>query len=159
MADADAIAAIERQAFGATDDQFSLRRVRSLIVNPRAIVASAEDGGRIVGWCVALMRRHARARSGRIYSVAVDQTRTGRGVGRTILTWSLDALAEAGITRVYLEVRTSNHGAIGLYRSLGFSEITRLPDYYNDGGEGVRMRRLGPAPVVANGTLATYSHA
>lgn len=157
--DAAAIAAIERQAFGATNDQFSLRRVRSLIVNPRAIVASAEVEGRVAGWCVALVRRHAGAGSGRIYSVAVDRACAGHGLGRRLMTWSLDALAEAGITRVYLEVRANNFRAIGLYRSLGFSEIARLPSYYNDGGEGVRMRRLGPAPVVANGTPATYSHA
>jgi ribosomal protein S18 acetylase RimI-like enzyme len=157
--DAGAIASIERLAFGATHDQFSFRRVRSLIANPRAIVVSAEVEGRVVGWCVALVRRHGGARSGRIYSVAVDHACAGRGVGRRLLTWSLDALAEAGIARVYLEVRTNNQRAIGLYRSLGFSEIARLPEYYNDGGEGVRMRRLGPAPVVANGTPATYSHA
>jgi ribosomal-protein-alanine N-acetyltransferase len=35
-----------------------------------------------------------------------------------------------GISKMYLEVRPSNHPAIGLYKKTGFIETGRKPEYY-----------------------------
>ena len=51
-----------------------------------------------------------------------------RGYGRRLLEASLTALAP--VERVDLEVRASNAAAMGLYRTLGFRETGRRPDYY-----------------------------
>ncbi|MFF9853893.1 GNAT family N-acetyltransferase [Streptomyces litmocidini] len=61
--------------------------------------------------------------------IAVDATAQGLGIGRA-LTGSLIADArEAGIEVLTLDVRGDNAGALHLYRSLGFTEYGRLPDF------------------------------
>lgn len=133
--------AIEALAFDSPFDRFSGRQIRRLIANPRARVCVSVDArDAVLGWCVSLIRAHKRSRSGRVYSVAVSPEHTGRGVGRAMLRWMVDQLDQAGVARVYLEVRTDNAGAIGLYHSEGFAIVRRLPGYYGD-GDGLRMRR------------------
>jgi len=142
IADARAIFGVENHAFEHGTDRFSIRQIRRLVANPRARVGVAEMEGRVVGWCVALIRTHVRWRSGRVYSVAVPSDLAGRGIGRALLNFSLDTLAREGIGRVYLEVRESNHAAIALYRSAGFAPLHRLASYYGQGHHGLRMRRI-----------------
>ncbi|MFF0559729.1 GNAT family N-acetyltransferase [Streptomyces sp. NPDC004266] len=61
--------------------------------------------------------------------VAVDAAAQGLGIGRA-LTGSLIADArEAGIEVLTLDARGDNAGALQLYRSLGFTEYGRLPDF------------------------------
>lgn len=143
--DAIDLVEIEVSAFP-EDDRFSVRQIRRLIDNPRAIVLAAECDGRVVGWSVALIRSHRRWRSGRIYGVAVAGRYKGRGIGRALIASSIDHMSAAGIERVYLEVRMGNAPAIALYESFGFEAISLLADYYGDGAHGMRMRRLPKLP-------------
>jgi ribosomal protein S18 acetylase RimI-like enzyme len=148
LADADAILAIEEAAFESPADRFKPQQIRRLIENPRARVAVAVRDGAVVGWTVALIRTHRRWRSGRVYSVAVRPESAGTGVGRALIGALLATLGDEGITRVYLEVRATNAGAIALYTSVGFKPIRTLEAYYTnaDGTEtdGVRMLRVAP---------------
>lgn len=148
-ADANQLVEIEASAF-IDDDQFSARQIKRLIDNPRAIVLVAEEQaegqGRVLAWAVALIRNHRRWRSGRIYGVAVAHPAKGRGIGRTLVQTLIDRLGDAGIQRVYLEVRADNTPAMTLYESLGFEPIAILADYYADEIHGIRMRRGAEAP-------------
>ena len=59
---------------------------------------------------------------GEIYSIAVDPSFQGRGMGRTIAVEGLRYLAVAGgAGRAILYVDSSNTAALDLYRSLGFT--------------------------------------
>ncbi len=151
-ADAIDIVEIEASAF-IEEDRFSVRQIRRLIDNPRAIVLVAEervnDQPTIRGWIVALVRNHRRWQSGRIYGVAVAHPAKGKGIGRALVQSVIEQLAEAGISRVYLEVRADNTPAMTLYESLGFEAIALLADYYADDIHGIRMRRV--AQPHANG--------
>lgn len=72
-----------------------------------------------------------------VLNIAVAPGHQGRGHGRRMLR-SLVHLARArGASRVFLEVRPSNSGAIALYHQEGFNEIGRRPRYYpaRDGRE------------------------
>ena len=142
MADAPSIERIEAAAFANPNERFPIARIRALLANPRARSIVAESGGNSVGWCVALVRAHANWRSGRVYSLAVDPAMGGLGIGRTLVTTTLDSLASEGVERVYLEARASNTAALSLYTSIGFGVVEPLPDYYGAGIDGVRMRRL-----------------
>lgn len=148
--DADQIVEIEASAF-LEEDRFSARQIRRLIENPRAVVIVAEESvdnqPRIRAWAVALIRTHRRWRSGRVYGVAVAHPAKGRGIGRALVTSLIERLGDAGITRVYLEVRADNTPAMTLYESLGFEPIAILADYYADDIHGIRMRRVGEAMV------------
>jgi len=141
-ADARSILNIEERAFSEVQDRFHLRQVRRLIANPRAHVGVAELEGVAVGWTAALVRKHVRTRSGRLYSVAVAPEWAGRSIGRALLNWSLDALDTAGAGSVSLEVRQSNRAAIALYESVGFRATAKLRGYYGD-EDGIRMKLIG----------------
>jgi ribosomal protein S18 acetylase RimI-like enzyme len=99
----------------------------------------AEQGDAVVGEGIALVRQHKKGRSGRIYSLAVRQQHRGQRIGQKLLQAMLVALAERGVSRVYLEVDQANDAAIRLYAGHGFHPIGVLPDYYGPGRTGVHM--------------------
>lgn len=99
---------------------------------------------RVAGWAVGLIRGHGAIgarQTGRLYAIAVHPDAAGQGLGRTLAERVLDALQDAGVDRVALEVRADNATAQRLYRSLGFVTVRVLPDYYGPGLDGLRMRR------------------
>lgn len=72
---------------------------------------------------------------GEIGRVAVDQTRSGRGVGSRLMAAAID-LADNwfNLMRLELLVRADNAAAIALYRKFGFSEEGTLRAYgYRNG--------------------------
>jgi ribosomal protein S18 acetylase RimI-like enzyme len=102
----------------------------------------AEEGGRVIGDGIALVRQHkGGVVSGRIYSLAVEAGQRGKGVGGKLLEAMVGGLAERGVRRVYLEVEEANGGAVRLYERSGFRRIGVLPDYYGEGKAGVHMMR------------------
>ena len=64
----------------------------------------------------------------------------GRGTGRALLGGLLDAADALGAT-VYLEVRTDNAPALGLYRSAGFVVVGTRRRYYASGADAHTMSR------------------
>lgn len=54
----------------------------------------------------------------------------GRGLGRTMMERLWTVARNHGATQMFLEVRPSNHKAVGLYHRMGFAEISRRKGYY-----------------------------
>ncbi|OBK29963.1 ribosomal-protein-alanine N-acetyltransferase [Mycobacterium asiaticum] len=74
-----------------------------------------------------------------VHTIGVDPAYQGRGIGRRMLDELLD-FADGGV--VFLEVRTDNEAAIGLYRSVGFEQIGLRKRYYRvSGADAYTMRR------------------
>jgi ribosomal-protein-alanine N-acetyltransferase len=130
---------LERTCFG--DGGFSLtkRQLQYLYRRPTAVFMIAEQGGQVVGEGVALVRKHKKRLSGRIYSVAVHPGCRGHGVGEALIRALVDALSARGVRRIYLEVEITNAGATRLYERLGFTKTGTLPDYYGPGRPAVHM--------------------
>ncbi|MGW2282902.1 N-acetyltransferase family protein [Streptomyces sp. NPDC001770] len=61
--------------------------------------------------------------------IAVDAAAHGRGVGRALTAALIADAREAGIEVLTLDARGDNSNALHLYRSLGFTEYGRLPDF------------------------------
>ncbi|WP_428957408.1 N-acetyltransferase family protein [Streptomyces sp. cg35] len=61
--------------------------------------------------------------------LAVDAAAHGRGVGRALTDSLIADAREAGIEVLTLDARGDNTRALQLYRSLGFTEYGRLPDF------------------------------
>ena len=75
-----------------------------------------------------------------IHTIGVDPAYQGNGIGRRMMTELLD-FAGPG-SPVYLEVRTDNEPAIGLYASLGFEKVAVRKRYYRvSGADAYTMRR------------------
>jgi len=64
-----------------------------------------------------------------VYGFAVDPAWRGRGIGRDVLRRACHLLREEGAHRIGLEVAVENDHALGLYTSLGFTQVT-TEDYY-----------------------------
>ncbi|MEU6365250.1 GNAT family N-acetyltransferase [Streptomyces sp. NPDC046931] len=91
---------------------------------------AAYFGGRLVG--LGYWLRYARPTHrphADLEKVAVDAAAQGRGVGRALTAALISDARRAGIEVLTLDARGDNDHALDLYRSLGFTEYGRLPDF------------------------------
>jgi ribosomal-protein-alanine acetyltransferase len=96
----------------------------------------AELDGRVVGFLVC---RILDDKEGEVLSLVVDPPFRRRGIAKRLMLHVLSGSPESW----FLEVRQSNSPALILYEKLGFQEISRRPNYYQDTGEtAVVMRRF-----------------
>jgi ribosomal-protein-alanine N-acetyltransferase len=63
-----------------------------------------------------------------LYRIAVLPEHRGQGFAKELLTRFIEKCGG----EVFLEVRSRNEAAIGLYKSIGFTEAGRRKDYYGD---------------------------
>jgi len=77
-----------------------------------------------------------------ILNLAVKQSSRRRGEGRALVFRVLQHFAEGQVSRVFLEVRESNTGAIAFYRGLGFQATGVRRDYYQDPKEAATVMEL-----------------
>ncbi|MEV5387971.1 N-acetyltransferase [Streptomyces sp. NPDC052721] len=107
-----------------------LGQVVSAVRAGDAALRAAYLDGQLVGWGYWL--RYARPTHrphADLEKIAVDAAVHGRGVGRALATALIADAREAGIEVLTLDARGDNINALYLYRSLGFTEYGRLPDF------------------------------
>ena len=138
--DVDGILELERHFPGDRMSRASVRRFLRVDSARMWVVAAPQSPGRIVGALILLMRRGSA--TARIYSVVVDPAARGLGLGRRLVQTAERGARDAGCDAVSLEVREDNAAARALYASLGYAERQRLPGYYDDGGDGLRLRKV-----------------
>jgi [ribosomal protein S18]-alanine N-acetyltransferase len=106
-------------------------------------VATLDDT--VVGYCLA--RREVMNKGGRlapvshIISVVVDSSHRRKHLAEQMTQLALKTSKEYQCIYTYLEVRTNNYPAIGLYTKLGFTKQTIYPRYYEDGTNAYIMTR------------------
>ncbi len=74
-----------------------------------------------------------------VEDVVVLKSQRGQGVGSALIEEALNKIRNAGIKKVFLEVRESNLPAIGAYKKFGFNEISVRKKYYLDGENALVM--------------------
>jgi mycothiol synthase len=94
-----------------------------------------ERDGRLAGFCWTKVHPANEAPGevvlGEIYVIAVDPDFAGKGLGRALTVAGLRWLHDArGIGTAMLYVDGSNEPALGLYRTLGFTEHHRDRGYF-----------------------------
>ena len=82
--------------------------------------------GRVIGFIVILFQLG----EAHVLNLCIDPVFQHQGWGFKLLTFALADIKQAGAALVYLEVRRSNHPAIGLYKKLGFKQIGERKEYY-----------------------------
>jgi ribosomal protein S18 acetylase RimI-like enzyme len=120
-------------------DRISMRSLRRFLKSSHVPVWVAELDGAVVGSLILLTRRNSR--SGRIYSVVVAPQARGRRLGERMVRAAEIQARRLGLDAVSLEVRQDNAAARGLYAKLGYAPVRALPGYYEDGGDGLRLRK------------------
>lgn len=86
----------------------------------------AEGEGRICGLIV--FRRMAD--EAEILNLAVESNRRRRGIGSWLIREAIAECKSSGVKRIFLEVRESNRGAREFYASMGFRDMGRRKNYY-----------------------------
>jgi ribosomal-protein-alanine N-acetyltransferase len=100
-------------------------------------LVAVTGSGEVVGYCFWWRA----ADEADIHTVTVAPQLRRCGVASQLLRSVVDSACSHGIRRLTLEVRSSNHAAIALYRKHGFSEDTVRRDYYGKGEHAVLMSR------------------
>jgi [ribosomal protein S18]-alanine N-acetyltransferase len=140
-ADVSAITDLERLLFA--EDAWSANAVTAEISAPdRAATVAAEDTA-VLGYAVTL-------RSGDVadlHRIGVHPDARRRGIARALLDRALRQAADAGATRMLLEVGASNDPALAFYADAGFAEIDRRRRYYRDGSDALVLQ----LPLAADG--------
>jgi ribosomal protein S18 acetylase RimI-like enzyme len=156
-ADVAALTELDRVCFPAAD-RFPRRTWRHLLTtaarNRSCISIIAECDGTVVGAAAVLLRSDSTL--ARLYTLAVDPSARGGGLGRRLIAEILQRVP-ARCDRVSLEVRATNTAARGLYESLGLEKSADLPAYYADYADAVRMR--GPLKQVVHTALSSIARA
>ena len=123
-------------------DRLSRRGYRRHLASPRAWLGVLEEGGELRGSALCLFR--AGSRTGRLYSLIVDPAQRGRGLARALLAAAEAAASARGCRCMRLEVRADNAAALALYAAAAYAPVRRLPAYYDDGCDGVRLEKRLP---------------
>ena len=146
------------------DDVFELTRYINELIEEKAFILMDEpitpeaeadwlrgkmkevEGGGTIDWRVFLdgklvggfeaRRMKMKRRDSVEFGIALLKEVRGQGLGRQLLTF---AIAESKKRwhphRLYITALGKNERAIGLYKSLGFKEVARVPDINNHFGE------------------------
>jgi ribosomal-protein-alanine N-acetyltransferase len=131
---------IERQLF-AGDDPWSARAFHSELDAGGYYVGAYTDDDELVGYAgLATVGRPGDFESS-VHTIGVDEAYQGQGLGTALLR-ALLARADELHAPVFLEVRTDNERALGLYARHGFTRIGVRKRYYQpSGADAYTMKR------------------
>lgn len=131
------LVALEQMSFAS--DRLSKRRFQHWIKADHRLFLVAQLEDRIVGYGLVFLHRGTRL--ARLYSLAIDQTVRGRGIGRRLLSALEEEAADLGRLHMRLEVATDNESAIRLYDSTGYRQFGIHVDYYENHADALRMQK------------------
>lgn len=132
----ESILELERAVF--PDDAYDREMFLELHGKCGRLFFVAKVDGEVAGYAVSCLGRG----NGEIVSIGVARRFRRHGVGKALMRRTLRALAKAGARAAVLAVRVDNTAAIEFYRGFDFRRERRVPRYYQDGADALRMRRL-----------------
>jgi ribosomal-protein-alanine N-acetyltransferase len=122
VSDLDAIMAIERVNFPFPWTEGNFKDS----MNSGYLCLVMEQAKQVMGYAVLMMVLD----EAHLLNISVAQSHQGQGWGRYLLVQMMEMGREKGGLNMFLEVRPSNHSAVGLYESMGFNEMGIRPGYY-----------------------------
>ncbi|MBM3708059.1 MAG: GNAT family N-acetyltransferase [Actinobacteria bacterium] len=136
LEDLSKIMEIEHSSF--TADTFSENTFLSLYRKCSELFIVAEIDKTIVGYMVTCNYW----KRWRVISIAVDPVYRRKGIGSALANFTINQLKVCRIKNLELEVRVTNSGGIGFWKSLDFYSLKIIPYYYLDGTNAMVMRKL-----------------
>ena len=130
--DLEEIHALARACF---EDPWTRDAFESELSRSDARIWLAREGVRSVGF---LTSRQTNPQV-EILAVGVEPAWRRRGIGAALLRRELEVATRTGARVAHLELRSSNVGARGLYRRMGFVEVGRRPKYYRNEEDALLM--------------------
>ena len=129
-ADIEALVALESRCFDWPWGRLSFESELSASTADNRVVWAETTAGekRIIGY---IFFRFI-AGEAQIFRIAVDPMWRRQGIGTQLVTECLNAAQAEGLLTAVLEARSSNTGAIELYRKLGFHAAGMRRGYYSN---------------------------
>lgn len=133
MSDLQLISELENQIFSHT--YFS--DYQATFLNHQSVLIALDDHKMvgIVGW-------FEQSDTAEIIMIGVDEEYRRMSIATMLLKACISMLISRRVECLFIEVRSSNHAAIGLYESLGFKFNRKRIDYYEDPKEDALEMRL-----------------
>ena len=150
-ADLDALVALENRCF--TSDRISRRSFRHFLETEQNQILVIGDTP--LAYVLLLFRRGTSL--ARIYSLAVDPSCRGQGLARQLMTEAETVAMNRDALFLRLEVAIHNQSAIALYESLGYQPIKRIEEYYEDGGDALRLEKRLARDLAKNKRSSFYA--
>ena len=135
-ADLDAICELEQVGF-AEFERWSRQSWADEVAGDRWVITRLDAHARVIG----VASFGIAGDMADLYRVVVHPDVRGQGIGASLVNAGLDWAAAVGARRMLLEVRPDNDPAAGLYRRLGFEEVSVRRDYYGPGHDALVMQR------------------
>ncbi|HKM84394.1 MAG TPA: ribosomal protein S18-alanine N-acetyltransferase [Candidatus Acidoferrum sp.] len=107
---------------------WSKQALAEFMLLPEALALMSERAGVPTGFVLGRLV----ANEAEVLNLAVYEECRRQGEGRALLVELLRRFAESGVSRVFLEVRESNFGAIDFYKGMGFRQSGRREGYYRE---------------------------
>ncbi len=133
--DAEAITALEDEAFGA--DAWSQAQVEAELNGATRRVLAAEADGQLVGYGAIACAEDVAD----LTRIVVSSSHRRSGVASELLAALHDAARGAGAMRMLLEVAETNVVARAFYEARGYVEISVRRGYYRNGDDAVVLAR------------------
>lgn len=137
MSDKQALLHIENTCFA--NDRLSARQMVYWLKAKHKVLLLAQQGSEVIAYGLAIMRKGTSL--ARLYSLGVLPTARGLGVAKALITQLEEACVAKNKLFLRLEVSTTNHNAIALYRSMGYRDFGFYSAYYEDNSDALRMQK------------------
>lgn len=118
------IAELEAKTFS---DAWTERSVMESLEQTQAFITVAEDDGKVIGYCIIYYVMD----EAEIARIAISEDVRRQGVGSGVLDYTCKCCREKEVTRLLLDVRESNKGAIAFYETYGFQADGVRKNFYD----------------------------
>jgi ribosomal-protein-alanine acetyltransferase len=135
VADFEDIFELEKKCF-LGELSYSRRQMKYLLTKAHRTFLVETRNGTLRGFIIILYRKDSTVAG--LETIDVDPTSQKQGIGLRLLKAAEQGMIHKGIKKIRLEVSTSNHAAITLYKKEGFKIISCIKDYYLYNHEGSR---------------------
>lgn len=127
--DLDAVAAIDRQDFGASRKGFFQKRLEAVQKTPENYVTlGAERGGRLAGFVIGRIGRGefgSLRPSAAVDAIGVESKSRGQGIGRTLVAALETELQGAGAEMLFSQADWTNSNLLQFFKAAGFGLAPR----------------------------------
>jgi len=106
---------------------------------PKCVLFVATPNEQVVAYTAAVARGPRAAAALHIDSIGVLPDYRNQGIGRRLLQTLAPAARRHRCKAMVLEVATANDAGIAFFKSHGFREVRKLPNYYGQALDGILM--------------------
>ncbi len=140
-ADIDDLLVIEDECFSIYyygQYKFGVDEFLYYLYSPNCILLVAASGAHVTGYTAAVRRPRAAAIL-HIDSIAVLPKHRNQGIGNQLLQALIEEARQRRCKTLALEVATPNEAGLAFFKSHGFRQVRKLPNYYGRHLDGILM--------------------